>query len=156
VRRVVLSLLAVLTLTAFAPAPFPKAQRGARQDEITIKTLQGTWRAASMKRTRRDGNHTPSEWSTTHIHVENDKWAFMQNGNPTASYTITITNGRKPAALDFYYGAPTPNERAPGEGIIRRRGDVVEILYSFAAPRRAVSFEQPPDNQCLLTLQKER
>jgi uncharacterized protein (TIGR03067 family) len=156
VARLAFSLLVLLAATAFAPAPFPRPQRGPKVDEITIQTFQGTWRVASMKRSRRDGNHTPHNWNITHIRVEKDSWTFLENGQRNASYTLTITNNQKPAALDFYHSADNRKEPAPGQGIIRRKGDVVEIVYLFGNPKRATSFEQPPDNQWLLTLQKER
>jgi uncharacterized protein (TIGR03067 family) len=156
VTRVVFSVLVLVTTTAFAPAPFAKPDRRGGQDDVTVQTLQGTWRVASMKHSRRDGNHTPHNWNITHIHVENDNWTFMENSSRNASYTITVTNNQKPAALDFHHGAVNRKERAPGQGIIRRKADVVEIIYVFSGQQRASSFEQPPDNQWILTLQKQR
>src|SRR4051812_31327779 len=109
--RFVVLAVAGCCLTAFAPAPFPKTQRGGERDEITVQTFQGTWRVAGMKRSRRDGNHLPHNWHVTHIRVQNDSWSFMQNGKSSGDYTIAITNNQKPAALDFYRGAVNPTAR---------------------------------------------
>jgi uncharacterized protein (TIGR03067 family) len=152
----VFSVLVALAALAFAPAPFPKTQRGGERDEITIQTFQGTWRVAGMKRSRRDGNHTPHNWNITHIRVKNDRWTFLENGNSNADYTITITNSQKPAALDFYGLNLARQGKPQGSGIIRRKGAVVEIIYTFGNLKRASSFEHPPDDQWILTLHKQR
>ena len=153
-NRLTVCLLA-LSAAAFAPAPFPRHSRTGPSNEITVKTFQGTWRVTGMRRARRDGNHTPHKWSVTHVRVRDDVWTFMNNETPSTSYHITIGNTQKPAALDFYSG-PGGKGDAPGKGIIRRKGDVVEILYSFGNVPRARRFEPPTENHWILTLKKGR
>jgi hypothetical protein len=155
-NRTAIALVALLCLTAFAPAPFPKTQRAGReQDEITVQTFEGTWRVAGMMRLRSDGKHTPHNWRATQIRVENGLWSFMQDDHAYASYAIAIRHASKPASLDFY-NKVNRDQPALGQGIIRRKGDVVEIIYVFGRQQRAVSFDQPPDGQYLLTLKRKR
>jgi uncharacterized protein (TIGR03067 family) len=154
VNRIVVCLLA-LSAVAFAPAPFPKASRPGPPNEITVTTFQGTWRVTGMSRALRDGKHSPHKWDVTHIRIRDDEWTFMDGDTPNTSYRITINNLQQPAGLDFY-NRSGGNGEAPGKGIIRRKGDVVEILYSFGNVSRAVSFDPPTVNHWILTLKKGR
>jgi uncharacterized protein (TIGR03067 family) len=154
--RVALSLAAVLALTAFAPAPFPRAGRGGGESSlITLSTLQGTWRVTGMVRYAQDGSSAPHKWQITGVTVVGDRWTFLRGEAPTNSYLIAIDSARSPATLDF----SPPREGGggiSGLGIIRRRGDVVEIVYYFGKVPRAQSFDRPPAGQYLLTLQRQR
>ena len=154
--RLAVALLAVVAGAAFAPAPLPRQRRGSDED-ISIATFQGTWRVAGMMHTRKDGKFTPYNWNITHIKIDGKTWKFQDEKSGSGNnYNITIDNTRKPAAyLDFWNGEPASG-RAPGQGIIRRKGDVVEIIYVFGNRERAVSFERPPSGQYWLTLQRER
>jgi uncharacterized protein (TIGR03067 family) len=153
----ILALFALVGLTAFAPAPFPRPPRRGDANEISVATFQGTWRVASMRYSSKDGKHRPYSWSITHVRVDNRTWTFVdKNGGSSASYTITIDNTMKPAAhLDFWSGEPQIGGRAPGGGIIRKKGNVVEIIYVFGGSNRPISFEQPPDGQYVLILHRQ-
>jgi uncharacterized protein (TIGR03067 family) len=155
--RRVFCIVALAGVTAFAPAPLPRRARGGSDGEISLATFQGTWRVASMQSSRRDGRHLPHKWNITHFRVSGAELTYLENGSTNARYTVVIGNQGRPATIDFYNGEA--KGIAPGQGIIRRKGDVVEILYVFGVfggTQRAVSFEQPPDNQWLLTLHRER
>ena len=80
----------------------------------------------------------------------------MENNKRNAGYSITIANDKKPAALDFHSLDPGNQGTPQGSGIIRRKGDVVEIISTFGTLKRAASFDPPPEDQWLLTLKKER
>lgn len=153
----VFGLVVAGSLPAFAPAPFPRTSRRKEANEISVATFQGTWRVAGMMHTKKDGTHRPYTWSISHVRVDGKTWTFLDDkGTPSASYTITIDNSRKPAAyLDFWNGEPKIGEQPPGGGIIRRKGEVVEIIYVFGGRERPISFEQPPDGQYLLTLHRQ-
>jgi uncharacterized protein (TIGR03067 family) len=158
--RSIAALLALAGLTGFAPAPLPRQTRHGDPNLISVATFQGKWRVAGMVSTRRDGKHQPYTWQVTHVRVEGKTWTFLdKQGATSASYTITIDNARKPAAyLDFWNGDPQPGGSPPGCGIIRKRGGLVEIIYVFGAggKTRPASFDQPPDSQYLLTLERTR
>ena len=151
--RLAVALLAVLAGAAFATAPLHKQRRGS-DEEISIATFQGTWRVAGMMHTRKDGKFTPYHWNVTHIKVDGKSWSFQDQSGNGNKYTITIDNTKKPAAfLDFWNGEPDGG-KAPGQGIIRRKGGVVEIIYVFGGNQRPVNFDEPPDGQYLLTLSR--
>jgi hypothetical protein len=151
-RRAVIALLAVL-LAAFAPAPFPKASR-APSDEISLKTFQGHWQVVTV-RYRLDGGEVPHTWRVTGVWIDGDAWVFVVKGRYATRYSIAIGGG-KPAALDFFDGPPDGGRTPDGWGLIRRKGDVVEIIYTFAGSPRAESFERPPDRQWMLTLRRQK
>lgn len=154
------ALLAVLTLTAFAPAPLPRAKRERRGGEaISIETFQGHWRVTSMERTSRTGKHTPHNWQITHIRVRDDRWTFMANTTENTSYRLKIDGSKKPGLLDYYWdnaNANRPNNQQPAMvGIIRRAGNRVEILYLPGTHQKPTAFDPPPEGWWLLKLQKE-
>jgi uncharacterized protein (TIGR03067 family) len=150
------ALLLAAGAAAFAPAPFPRPERRPGQDLISVENFQGSWRVASMMNSSRDGRHRPYNWHIDQIRVKGGTWTFVdKNGSDSASYTLVIRNEHKPAWLDFYNGNVREGP-APGGGIIRRKGDVVEIIYVFGGRQRPASFEQPPDGQYVLTLHRQR
>lgn len=154
--RSLLALVALACLTAFAPAPFPRPERRKASDEVGLETVQGMWRVASMKRSRSNGRHEDYDWHITQVRVQQSRWEFLQKGSTNASYDIAIDNTQKPATIDFFSGGARRGQ-ASGYGIIRRRGAAIEILYVFATGQgRARSFEAPPDNQWVLTLERQR
>jgi uncharacterized protein (TIGR03067 family) len=155
--RILLAVLIVFGVTAFAPAPFPRPSRKGEERAITVQNFQGLWRVASMKRSRATGQHEPYKWHITHVRVKDDRWAFRQNETDNGNYSIVIDNSKRPATLDFFNARKQGGARPSGVGIIRRQGARVEILYSFGITpeRRAVSFHQPPDNQWVLLLERQ-
>ena len=106
-----------------------------------------------------DGTAAPHRWNVTHIHVKDGRWTFMHNENASNGYSISIDTANRPAALDFL--PDTGGKIMPkgggttGKGIIRRKGDVVEIVYLFGGAPRPVSFERPA-GYYLLTLKRQR
>lgn len=160
--RIFASLVALICLTAFAPAPLPRPKRTAQSEEISLQTMRGTWRVTAAVRTSQNGQHTPHVWAVTHVRIEGDSWTFLRGNQVSTTHALAIDGSKKPAHLDFNRdgggGAGKggkPGVRSPGNGIIRRKGNVVEIIYVFGGRERAVSFEQPPEGQYLLTLQRE-
>jgi uncharacterized protein (TIGR03067 family) len=148
--RLLIAVLALGSLTAFAPAPFPRARRD--RDTLNLNTFQGLWRVVSMKQTQAGGQLNAINWHITHIQVEKDVWTFLQQGSkPNATYYLTLDTSRKPGTIDWHNargGAVTMM------GLIRRSGDTVEILY-LASTNRPGSFENPPQGYYLLTLKRD-
>jgi uncharacterized protein (TIGR03067 family) len=154
-RRFVFAALAV-ALVAFAPAPFPKANRH-EPPGITLQRFQGKWKAVKLVNVGKNLERTGIEWGVSHIHVEGDLWTFYMTGDvKNNSYVLVIDPSRRPATIDFYSGNQRQDGVAPYMlGLIKREGNVVTILYFTAtADQRATSFENPPPGWWLLTLEK--
>lgn len=151
--RTWLALLALLGLTAFAPAPFLRPERRG-DDRITLEGFQGTWRVVNMQTSRSSGKHDPYSWTVTHIRVTKDRWEFMVGPQSSNTFHIGIDPAKRPAHLNFYHqqgGPPT------GVGLIRRHGNRVLILYAWGGEKsRPASFEPPPDGPWLMTLERDR
>jgi uncharacterized protein (TIGR03067 family) len=158
--RILLALLAVAGLTAFAPAPFPRPKRDRGSgDEISLQTVQGTWRVVSMQRTSRDGKHMPHKWAITHIRIRDDKWTFMEANNvENTSYRLKVDGTKQPGLLDYYSWMDNNAnvKQSVMVGAIRRKGNMVEILYLPGNHQKPTTFDPPPEGWWLLVLQKER
>ena len=53
-RQVLLALVTLMGVTAFAPAPLPRRERGLTSG-ITIKDIQGTWRVVGIEEKQAGG-----------------------------------------------------------------------------------------------------
>lgn len=155
--RVWFGLLVLSALPAFAPAPFPRPSRSSRDgDRIDAAAFQGTWRVVGMVRYDANGTGTPHGWSVTHVRIAGDHWGFATGPNAGGgTHHFRIDGDRRPARLDFYSDAKREGPPS-GMGIIRRRGDEVEIVYVFGTTTRAEDFARPPSGQYRLTLRRER
>jgi uncharacterized protein (TIGR03067 family) len=154
--RVTVALLAVLALTAFAPAPFPRAKRS-DEPNVTLDRFQGKWRMVKLEGVGQGGTYSPIDWQIKAIRVEGAQWTFLEEGDhENAKYVLVIDPSKRPAHIDFYSGTTRASTAAPYMlGLIRRNGNVVKILYfTTTAAKRAQSFERPPVGWWLLTLQK--
>jgi uncharacterized protein (TIGR03067 family) len=158
-RRIVVALLAVFVLTAFAPAPFPKpGRRGDSNTAISVPLFQGKWKVESFDIYQQGGQKRRSSF-VDHIRVRGNAWTlFNQGDSENATYTIVIGASR-PATIDFYSGkVEVKAETRPSMfGLIRRDGNTVQILYAWAQGQnrpRVTSFDTPPADWWLLTLKR--
>src|SRR5262245_23137193 len=143
--RVGLALLAASVLTAFAPAPLPRAKRGDEQN-INLAKFQGEWRSLGLKGCNRNGETYDINWSVTSVKVHGEQWTFMTGDGENAKYVLVIDGGRRPATIDFYSGTKRQDGVAPYMlGLIKREGNRVKILYyATTADKRPASFANPP------------
>jgi len=117
---------------------------------------------AGMARYNQDGTAAPHKWNVTHVRVKDDRWTFLRNETVSNGYAITIDNAKQPAALDFLPDGggkglgKVGGGGGTGKGIIRKKGDVVEVVYLFGGAPRPASFERPPAGYYLLTLKRQR
>jgi uncharacterized protein (TIGR03067 family) len=154
--RLGFTLLALLGLTAFAPAPFPQPQRRGQQPEITLKSFQGTWRIREWRAARNDTGYLPGTQSITHVRITEDRWAFLPNNDDGAGLTISIDHTKKPAQLTFYQPS-NPKREIHGVGLIRRQGTRVQVLYCWGGEEsRPLTFEPPPEGPWIITLEREK
>jgi uncharacterized protein (TIGR03067 family) len=148
--RLLIAVLTLVCLTAFAPAPFPRARRD--RDHLDLNSVQGTWRVVSMQRSQGNRQYTTINWHISHIRIDRDEWTFLHQGNrPNALYYLSLDPGKKPGHINWHNRRGGPLSMA---GLIRRNGEVIEILY-LASTIRPGSFEDPPANYYLLTLKRE-
>src|SRR5262245_18494188 len=156
--RLLVALLALSLLPAFAPAPFPKTQRrGVGENEISLATFQGTWRVTGMRTAHANGMHTPYQWNVTHVRITKDQWQYIENGGqPQENRLFGIDPTKKPAHFHFLNRGPGM-DGVSGPGIIRCLGDKIDIIFTWGTPDvRSTSFETPKDGHWLLSLQRER
>jgi hypothetical protein len=150
--RLLLGCLALLGLTAFAPAPFPRPRRS--QTDVSVERIQGTWTILKLEMTDGKGGMTAQGDYLKEVRVEKGRWSFIYR-NPASApvvYQLAIDTSRTPAALDL----TRPGQARPyGTGIILRQGNLMRVLYSFGSQRLS-SFDRPPAGYWHLTLQQGR
>jgi uncharacterized protein (TIGR03067 family) len=157
VRRVVLSLLALLSLTAFAPAPFPRARRGG--GEVSLASLQGNWQVVSVNLVLAEGRRGRFKLPWYDVIITGNKWTYCDDPegklpNYGDTLPIVVNNKRRPATFDFQY--EKGNEGTFGPGIIRQKGDVVEIVFAVGEDVRPISFEKRSTDCYVITLKRLR
>jgi uncharacterized protein (TIGR03067 family) len=154
--RLALAALVMFGLTAFAPAPFPRAERGRKSDGLSLEQMQGTWAVLKLQSTH--GNRPPTDSGTylKEVQVSGDRWSFVyrEGRNGSVNYNIRIDHTLQPPQLDFYTVA-TKGSDPYGRGILKRDGGTVQLLYTWSGSR-AASFANPPDGHWLITLQRTR
>jgi uncharacterized protein (TIGR03067 family) len=157
--RTGLALIVLVGLTAFAPAPFPtRERRGESNTAISVARFQGKWKVETFEVYEQGGQKRRSGFIDRVI-VKDDLWILShQDDRPHGSYRIAIRPG-KPATIDFYSFAQKGQARGGDKlecfGLIRRDGDTVQILYTYAEGKtRVTSFDNPPANWWLMTLKR--
>jgi uncharacterized protein (TIGR03067 family) len=160
--RVSLALVALLALTAFAPAPFPKSHpnhRGSQRDTaISLARFQGTWKVISFERFDLGGQRTEwKDWGLTEVRVEYDIWTYIQRDGRVHPiiYEVDVGKSKGSASIDLI-----PKKRGDGHscllGLIRRDGDRVELLMAAGVKKedRPKRFDDPRAGWWLLTLHR--
>jgi hypothetical protein len=152
----IIALVVLSGLTAFAPAPFPRMRRESNT-AVSLTLLQGKWKRVSTELIGLRGEKRKEQF-TGYVRVEGKVWSFLEtNGKVNTRYTVDIDGKRKPAFIDFYSG--TGRGIPFLFGLIRRDSDVVQVLFCYQADAqddRARSFDRPPPGWRLLTLERVR
>jgi uncharacterized protein (TIGR03067 family) len=152
VRRVVLALLAVLGVTAFAPAPFPRTERRSAEARLDLNAIQGVWAAVSID-VMQNGKLRRISWGVRRIYVRKGVWGFDQDGS---GFYVTLNASRRPVTIDFR-SAPGEKGQTAISGVLRLQGDTLQVLYVFTQPdTRPTQFEHVRDGDRLMTLRLER
>ena len=125
--RLLLSLVATIGLTAFAPAPFPRPRKASADQ------MEGWWVATEQP--------VPKAGAVNKLYVEigQGKWTFRRETRPggplttAASYFMAVDVKASPATYDL---RRTLNDVKPyGMGIFRLSGDEMRIAYSWNGVR---------------------
>jgi uncharacterized protein (TIGR03067 family) len=174
--RLPLALLALIGLTAFAPAPFLKPDRKPSGDSALLQRMQGTWSITAKQRMGPDG---VVNYSTRQkVHIEKDQWEFLSTsakapkagakGPPARAKKVPSRIGGKIVLDDK--GAPRPFrfKRALGRedadymvGILAFEGNKLRILYRLGTvdedipPQPPNGFLTIPQGWYLLTLERD-
>jgi uncharacterized protein (TIGR03067 family) len=162
VTRTLLALIALFALTAFAPAPFPKAaRRGGGGDEISVAHFQGYWKLVRMETIEQAGGRSEwKDWGIAGVRVKGDVWTYIEtNQKENASYSLAIPEKKGPSSIDWHSVGPRrEGERPSMLGLIKRDGDTVQIIaYSGVQPdQRPKRWDEPPIGWWQMTLQRSR
>jgi hypothetical protein len=162
--RAALALPCLTALTslalAFAPAPLPRRDRRGG-DVISIHHLQGRWKLLRNERIRPGGTRIELDGPRDGFFMRfvGDLWTYAERDGADDPYSmrVTIRAGRGAVAIDFYHPRDVKKEKQPlMVGLIRRRGDVVEVLGFARTGKedRPSSFEEAPPNWWVMTLQR--
>jgi uncharacterized protein (TIGR03067 family) len=152
--RLLFAALVLFGLTAFAPAPFPKTERERKVEGVSLDQMQGVWTVTKLQTTRSSGAATDSGSYLKEVQITGDRWSFVyrEGRNNAVNYTIRIDHKIKPPQLNFYNNH-LKDAQPYGMGILKREGNVVQLMYTWGGAR-ATSFEQPPEGHWLITLQR--
>jgi uncharacterized protein (TIGR03067 family) len=151
-----LAALALLGLTAFAPAPLPKRPRAS--NDFTLAAFQGTWRFVRDEYSQGDGQYAPSETKgqVSHVRIRGDKWVFLPDNYAGSTLYLSIDHTKKPAVLRFYDRNDPSKTKVYGFGLIRRKGGQVQVLYRWGGEDgRPLTFETAPRGFWLRTLERD-
>jgi uncharacterized protein (TIGR03067 family) len=154
--RLLVILVALAGATAFAPAPFPRPGRPSGAAGLDARSLQGTWKVEKVERTVA-GGYRPNASATSRIRIEEGLWTFVRdpsNGRPgrATSYRLVVHAGRAPVALD---GMRPTDPKPYMLGIVRQRGDAIEVLYRFRGTRPD-DFDNPPAGCWRITMRRQK
>jgi uncharacterized protein (TIGR03067 family) len=158
--RLSLALLCLLALTAFAPAPLPRRERGGEPpDSVSQAALQGRWKVARMAVTLPAGGLSDFDWVIDAVRIRDKEWHYLTKEAVRSSTPFTVVAARGVTAIDWYWSQQkNGREGVAMVGLIRRDGGTVRVLYKpHTGPQdRPTSFDHPPDGWYLLTLTRER
>jgi uncharacterized protein (TIGR03067 family) len=121
----VLCVVAALSLTAFAPAPFPRPDR-----KTDLEKMAGTWTVVRYNRGRQSvfGGGSPA----LKVSVTGKKWSFFREGAggkvPSAQYDIKIDPTKKPRWVDMDFAST----KMKLVGIFRWKDGDLHVSFSIA------------------------
>jgi len=161
--RLIVALVVLIALTAFAPAPFPKPGK-----KTGPGGLQGTW--VVEKQQSGAGKEMPKRDYQMKVRIEGDKWTFLRvtNGQTTTGpgYTIVLDK-MNPTWLDLKAVTTAIGKgkvKAKGasrvrvQGIYRVEDDTVKFVYTAGIGNsvRPTSFSTLETRQFLMVLKREK
>jgi uncharacterized protein (TIGR03067 family) len=158
-NRVIVALVALVGLTAFAPAPLPRPPLLARGDHISLRHFQGKWHQVRIENIEPNGER--KEWKNANVvavRVKGDQWIYLgPNDRVNATYTLTVQEARGPAAIDWYSGG-NKGQLPFMLGLIKRDGDTIQVLGKMGPlpGERPKRFEGAPAGWWLMTLQRAK
>jgi hypothetical protein len=172
IRLIALAVMALIGLTAFAPAPFTRNDRRRGHGGDVLDALQGTW--SVTEKVRMGPNGTLMNYSTRQkLRIENDDWSFVsalaakggggiargKGGPARRAYKIVIDRKRLP--VEFRLKRSADDDSDYMVGIVRVTGDTAKILYRLGSTFGGSNDEMPrnfdavPEGWYSLTLSRD-
>jgi hypothetical protein len=152
--RLAVALLALIGVTAFAPAPLPR--RPKEETPVSLQALNGDWTLIDWWRYASDGevDHAVRRCGGRQVvRIKEGTWTFcLAKGDVLLageSHELAINTRRRPTGIDFLQPGTREVEMS---GSIRFNGDTVEVLYDFDVNRRPTDFARPPRGAFYLRL----
>lgn len=149
-HRLVVAGVALVALTAFAPAPLPK-----EKPKKGPTHLQGTWVLEGLTRDGVPALTKAKTPASTKIRIEGNKWTFVRTSTSTIGYVIKLDPSKNPCWMDLYREG---NESSVYmRGIVTVEGDRLKFCYlPKAAEERPTSFDTKNTRAILMTLKREK
>jgi uncharacterized protein (TIGR03067 family) len=144
-----------MTLTAFAPAPFPRSRPRSDRAALSLKELQGLWQVVRRESVTSDENLPVQETrATSSVLIHGSKWAsFDIEGLEMSRYTIAVHASARPARIEWSLAGKCGEVKQPWVGLLRREGGYVQVLCARPG-EQALDFEAMPSGSVLITLRK--
>lgn len=149
--RLVFGIMVLSFLTAFAPAPRPKAPKTLPGDAI-LKKMQGDWEfmptinVAQPMQAVPQGNMVAPR-ILTKIRIEGNKWSYIRqtNGavntvNSGPSYLIKLDPGKQPTWMDL---VRPESDRPFLQGVVEIKGDILLFAHASATAIQSGRTNRP-------------
>src|SRR5262245_36756806 len=158
-----IAVVALVGLTAFAPAPQVRAPRPGDL-RAALKKLEGTWERRTLSSRKAKGGarggfggRAGVTTSTTQVRIQGDRWTTLRTSRgearPTATYKMVLNAAKDPMWLDL---VPEVGDLPTMSGIVKVEGDTVTFCYTTAASEgipRPAAFERG-ENHLIMTLKR--
>jgi uncharacterized protein (TIGR03067 family) len=149
---VAVALFAVVAGANAAPAPLPKTPRRGDPDTVSIAAMQGDWRVDKFTMITGPNNQGQNVKWFQGVRVKGENMCYLVGNNQEQQQMRIVLGASRPVTIDFMTGG---GQNASMIGIVRRKGNRMDILYYSAGHTRPTSFENIPLNWWLLELQRE-
>jgi len=176
IRLIALAVVALIGLTAFAPAPFMKTDRRKDRGDV-LDALQGVWSITEKQRMGPNGRLLKMSASQK-VRIDKDGWRYVSSFEVNApmakgggkgkgfeggpAYKIVLDTKRNP--VEFRLRRSTARDTDYMVGIVHVSGNTAKILYRLASSARRGeaqeemprNFETVPEGWYLMTMQREK
>jgi uncharacterized protein (TIGR03067 family) len=128
---VLLAAVALIAVTGFAPAPFPKKERSPTRDDLEV--MQGTWRMTSYDSHGRPMGHAYK------VRIRGNRWTFISTSgqeHETMSYTYNLDYKVSPRAFEWRYGQGD-NSGWVGSYRLENNGKNLTIIFNTGTLKQA-------------------
>lgn len=148
--RYLIAGVALVALTAFAPAPLPKEKPKKGPEHI-----QGTWVVEELASRTMRGQPKTKGLPDMKIRIEGNKWTFVRLTGSQQTYAIQFDPSKDPCWIDL---RSEGNEGSVHlRGIVAVEGDRLKFCYMpKTSEERPRSFELKKTTAILMTLKRER
>jgi hypothetical protein len=153
-------LVAALAL-AFAPAPLPRPSRRGEFDQIDLRLFEGKWKIVRTERVVGPGQFVADRRTgpAVAVRVSEGQWTYLEAGDRVNNVLwVEVAARRGEAAITWYRRDDAQKKRPIMMGLIRRRGDTVQIVAmgDVRIELRPARFADAPVGWWVMTLERVR